>query len=33
LQKQPVAPIAAIATITIGALVYHIWLRPRESKA
>jgi APA family basic amino acid/polyamine antiporter len=28
LQKQPVAPIAAIATVALGALVYRLWLRP-----
>jgi APA family basic amino acid/polyamine antiporter len=27
LHNQPVAPIAAIVTVSTGALVYHLWLR------
>jgi APA family basic amino acid/polyamine antiporter len=32
-QNKPAVPLAAIATIATGALVYHLWLRPRQNKA
>jgi hypothetical protein len=32
LKNKPMAPIAAIATVAIGALVYRGWLRGRLAK-